>query len=247
MKTMKTLTVVVLTLALTVGMGMPAFAQQTQITGTASLTIADQLTFGFVQVRQNARTSTDPLAGTIMTGTTGFTFAFDPLYKQTDGTYTGTWWYSIFMIPVTSGRAYNVSQTGSVTAGTFPTNAVFVTPDYNSLDRFDSAVTATAQGLLTAGESLGPPASVVPATSNRIYTSSTGRTRILRTYLVIGAPKAGDLYPSNYSKGYDGSTPDASGSKQFFTAWTPITDSTGGSGSGQPARVSITLTLALGT
>jgi hypothetical protein len=146
----------------------------------------------------------------------------------------------MFMIPSTSGRPYVVQESGTVSAGTFPSTGVLMIPDYQTQDRFAADDAATAQGLLIAGETVGPPRSVV-GTNQPVYTSTTGRTRILRCYLSIGGPKAGDQYPSNQSGGFDGTTP--IGTKQFYTAWTPITPATAGTGGTATASITISLTL----
>jgi len=245
-----------LCLALTLFTMVPVQAQQTSITGTATVTVPSFFEFGFVRAYRNARTSTDPIGGTVLTGTSGFDINFNPLVLNTDGTYTGTNWYAFVMIPSTSGRAYQVLQSGSTTATRFPSEAIFIKPDYQSADRFDALNDATRQGRLTSGEVLGPPASIITSgASNLVYdsggtsTSTTpARARIIRCYVVIGAPdapapgQAAETKPANWSKGSDGLTPDPAGARQLMVGnWTPITSGTFTTGGVATASVTFTL------
>ncbi|OIO35343.1 MAG: hypothetical protein AUJ74_06705 [Candidatus Omnitrophica bacterium CG1_02_44_16] len=230
-----------LCLALALFTMVPVQAQVTSISGTASVEVPSFFEFSFVRVFQNLRTSTDPIGGTPSTGTSGLNLNFNPLVLNTDGTYTGTYWYAFVMIPSTSGRAYQVLQSGVTTASHFPSEAIFIKPDYQSADRFDASNATTEQGRLTSGEVLGPPASIITSgASNLVYdsggtsTSTTpARSRIIRCYMVIGAPDAptvgqlAETKPANWSKGSDGPTPDPAGTRQLMVGnWTPITSGT---------------------
>ena len=245
-----------LCLALALFTMVPVQAQQTSITGTASVTVPAFFQFTFVQAYRNAFTSTDPLGGTGLTGTSGFDINFNPLVLNSDSTYTGTYWYSFFMIPSTSGRAYQILQSGSTSAAHFPNEAIFIKPDYQSGDRFNAFDATSAQGRLTSGEVVGPPASIITSGANNLVYDSGGtststtpaRARIVRCYVTIGAPSApavgqpADTKPANYSKGFDGNAPDPAGSKQLMVGnWTPITS--GSFTTGGVATASITFSL----
>ena len=154
--------------------------------------------------------------------------------------------YAVVMLPVSSGRAYELTQTGTaLTNGggdAIPEGAYVVNPSY----QYDDELGNEPQGAMPGGASCSPPVSAV-GDNNPIYTSdANGTSRVIRSFLSITGPDENEEI-KNYSGGYNGEQ--GVGEEQFYydpanpgaSNWEPVTQNqAGGEYSG-----SVTFTLNL--
>ena len=108
-------------------------------------------------------------------------------FDTTNNIWVASKYFAVFLIATTSGRPYVIQQTNSgIASGASNLNAnMLMTPDYQSADKLGT----TAQGLIPAGDSVGP-ATLSFGTNKHIYDSTSGLSRIVRAYygLATGAP-----------------------------------------------------------
>jgi len=128
--------------------------------------------------------------------------------------------YAAVMFPVTSGRRYQLVQSGTALEGglsgnsTIPDGAYVMIPDYVAEDRIGNVT----QGAFPTGATLHPPVSAV-GVNHPIYTSNpAGTTKAIRAYLAIPSP---DPDIRNYSRGSQGGQ--GQGSAQIYDGWQPVT------------------------
>ncbi|MFC1708913.1 hypothetical protein ACFL2J_02490 [Candidatus Omnitrophota bacterium] len=217
---------------------VPSFAA-TNITAPATANVPEilELASGGIRKIDAAQSSGDnPWS---YPNATSFDFG-DLIYDSDQGYYTGEFFYTTLMIPISSGRPFKITVTGTSltgTTGTLPDNAILNIPDYQYADVLYAP--DGGQGAMPGDASCATVSSAVG--THDVYTDggSTGESRIIRGIIAISGPAAGESYPVNYAGGHDGAS--TVGAKQEFTSWEPITtDDPGGSFSG-----SITYTLSL--
>lgn len=105
-------------------------------------------------------------------------------------------YFTVFMVAMTSGRPYQLSQTCngfvSPSSGTTLNSTLLMTPDYKQEDRWTASDPATAQGAMPSGDRLGNKDLAV-GVDKIIYDSFSGiGPRIIRSYygLATGDPAA---------------------------------------------------------
>ena len=209
----------------------PSFANTT-ISGSASATvpqILELISGGIRKIDANESLGDNPWDYPNVTS-----FDFGTLVYDSDlGYSTGEYFFVTLMIPVTSGRPYTITETGSITGTGNIDDAFLNIPDY----QYDDVLGTSTQEAMPGDATLGTVSSAVG--SNLVYQDggSSGESKIIRGVIAISGPPAGESFPINYPGGHDGST--GVGTKNEFATWTPITgDTPGGSYSG-----SVTYTL----
>lgn len=111
-------------------------------------------------------------------------------FDTTNNIWVASSYYTVFLLPSTSGRAYTLQQTnaGIVSTGGSNLNSnLIMTPDYISND----TIGGIAQGLMPAGDSLGP-AALSYGTNKVIYNGNSGESRIIRSYYGLATGAAGE-------------------------------------------------------
>ena len=154
--------------------------------------------------------------------------------------------YAVVMFPVSSGRGYEITQTGTaLTNGggdAIPEGAYVMNPSY----QYEDELGEEPQGAMPGGAFCSPPVSAV-GNANPVYTSDgDGTAKAIRTFLSITGPDENEEI-KNYAGGYNGDQ--GVGDEQFYydpanpnaSDWEPVTQSQpGGEYSG-----SVTYTLNL--
>jgi hypothetical protein len=142
------------------------------------------------------------------------------LYQSDQGYFIGANYYCTLMIPVTSGRPYRIVQSGtSLTGanGTIADNGFMQIPSYQWSDVLGNAT----QGAPPADAFCGAITSAA-GSGHVVYEDggTSGVTKIIRGIVSIGQPEAGQTYPRNFSRGYNGNQ--SQGTEQVFSSWTPV-------------------------
>ncbi|MFC1646410.1 hypothetical protein ACFL2Y_04460 [Candidatus Omnitrophota bacterium] len=199
----------------------PSFANETSFTTSASANVPDILQLVSVGLRRidASLNITDPWAEVGTSAATSLNFG-ELVYESEFGALRNEFYYVQVMIPVSSGRAFTISQYGDALSGpgTFPNNRFVITPDYAGKDEFKIGDDFEAQEDMPSGAYLASPTTAVG--DKVIYTSdSEGTTCIIRGVLSIPMEPAGsDEFPFNYSRGTDkDGNPD--GTKQYYGGW----------------------------
>jgi hypothetical protein len=109
-------------------------------------------------------------------------------FDTTNSIWVPSKYFSVFLLPTSSGRAYTLQQTNNgvtAPAGSNLNSNLIMTPDYQTADE----IGGVPQGLMPAGDSLGVPALSYGA-NKIIYTGNAGESRIVRSYygIATGAP-----------------------------------------------------------
>lgn len=194
---------------------------QTTIGGTAYATVPQILELvsgGIKQIDANESLGDNPWL--YPNATSGFDFG-TLVYSSTEGYFTGADFYVSLMTPVTSGRPFRITMTGTSLTGStgqIPDNAFLNIPDYQYLDEIPQG---TAQDAMPADAFCGSVSSAVGTHTVYEDGGTTGETRIVRGIVAISGPPVGESYPVNYSRGHDGAT--GVGTKNEFSSWAPVT------------------------
>lgn len=216
---------------------LPGLLANTTISGFASATVPDILEL-FGDIRAIPANTTNPNPWDFP-ATTDLDFG-TLVYEEELGALRGENYFVALMIPVSSGRKFEITQTGSsLGPGAFPDNRYVVTPDYSAADAWDeSDPLATAQGSMPTGAFLGAPTTA--AGTNNVYTSDTGgTTKIIRGWLSIPLKPLDEDFPFNYAQGYDVSGV-GQGAIQRYTGWEQLS-----LGDAEPGTYTGTVTFTL--
>lgn len=110
-------------------------------------------------------------------------------FDTTNNIWVASKYFTVFLVPTSSGRSYVVQQTNSgvVSGSDNLNNNLIMTPDYQTADVLGSA----AQGPMPAGDSLGP-AALSFGTNRIIYNGNAGQSRIVRAYYGLSTGAAGE-------------------------------------------------------
>ncbi|MDD4183353.1 MAG: hypothetical protein PHT53_06000 [Candidatus Omnitrophica bacterium] len=111
-------------------------------------------------------------------------------FDTTNSIWVASDYFTVFLLPATSGRAYTVQQTNNgvvSTGGNDLNNHLIMTPDYITAD----TIGGIAQGAMPAGDSLGS-ASLSYGTNKVIYNGNSGESRIIRSYYGLSTGAAGE-------------------------------------------------------
>ncbi|MBL7130629.1 MAG: hypothetical protein ISS45_04430 [Candidatus Omnitrophica bacterium] len=199
---------------------VPTFANTT-ISGPAYANVAEILELisgGIKQIPYDEPQGNNPWL--YPNATNGFDFG-TLVYLEEEGYLVGANFYVTLMIPVTSGRAYRITESGTSLIGEgdpIPDNAFLNIPSYQYLDELGNET----QGVMPGDAFCGPVTSAA-GNGHVVYEDGgdSGEIRIIRGIIAIGQPPVDENYPINYPGGYNGAQ--GIGTKYEFTSWEPVT------------------------
>lgn len=171
---------------------------------------------GIRQLPWNAPSDANPW---LYPNSTEFNFG-DLRYQSVEGYYIGSNYYVTLMVPVTSGRKFKITETGTALTGangTIPDNGFLQIPDYQFLDELPEG---TPQNAMPTNAYCALPSSAVGTHDVYVDNGPSAQSRIVRGIIAISGPPLGETYPINYRKGHNGAV--GMPPKQEFTAWVPV-------------------------
>lgn len=198
-----------------------SFAANTTIDGPASAHVDGILELQSGGIRKIPANTTGVVNPWLFPNSTTFDFG-SLVFDSTQGYYTGQFYYTTLMIPVSSGRPYKITEFGTALTGansTIQSNGFLQIPDYNEADQLGGV----AQGSI--GDARCSPPSSAVGTHDVYVAGLTGAVRIVRGIIAISGPPVGETKPTNYDKGHD-ATGAGVGTKQQFAGWLPVDQNT---------------------